>query len=159
MSELWRQAGRSVGRAGRLAHSRPSCAVNRNGNRETPRVVSVRPGRIDHEVEFVGVDLAHFGIGHFGSVEWGVGEVREPAHTPRVAVLHPRHRIRWELRPREQEGLAQAFDLNARTGRSARNNLESLVEWVPRPRQCHPCEQLQNRGNCGCFKSGLTPGD
>src|SRR5277367_3143676 len=36
------------------------------------------------------------------------------------------------------------------------NNLESLVEWVPRPRQCHPCEQLQNRGNCGCFKPGLT---
>src|ERR1700683_5311256 len=34
--------------------------------------------------------------------------------------------------------------------------LESLVEWVPRPRQCHSCEQLQNRGNCGCFKPGLT---
>jgi len=141
---------------GCLAHSRPSCAVNRNGNRETPRVVSVRPGRVDHEVELVGVDLAHFGIGHFGQDEWGVGEVREPAHTPRVAVLHPRHRIRWELRPRDQEWLAQAFDLNARTGRSAMNNLESLVEWVPRPRQCHPCEQLQNRGNCGCFKPGLT---
>jgi hypothetical protein len=35
-------------------------------------------------------------------------------------------------------------------------NLESLVEWVPRPRQCHSCEQLQNRENCGCFKPGLT---
>src|SRR5580658_4460422 len=34
--------------------------------------------------------------------------------------------------------------------------LESLVEWVPRPRQCHSCEQLQNRENCGCFKPGLT---
>ena len=120
-------------------------------------MVGVRPDRVDHEGKSISAfDLAHFGIGHYGPDELGVGEVREPAHTPRVAVLHPRHRIRWELRPREQEGLAQAFDLNARTGRSARNNLESLVEWVPRPRQCHPCEQLQNRGNCGCFKPGLT---
>jgi hypothetical protein len=141
-----------------LAHSRPSRAVNRNGNRETLRMVSVRPGRVDHEVELVGVDPAHFCIGHFGPDEWGIGAVREPAHTPRVAVLHPRHRIRRALRPRQQEWLAQAFDLNARTARSARNNLESLVEWVPRPRQCHPCEQLQRRENCGCFKSGLTGG-
>ena len=78
----------------RMFSSRPSRAGNRNGNRETPRVVSVRLGRVDHEVEFVGVDLAHLGIGHFGPDEWGVGKVREPAHTPRVAVLHPRHRIR-----------------------------------------------------------------
>ena len=38
-------------------------------------------------------------------------------------------------------------------------DLETAVECIPRPRQCHPCEQLQNRGNCGCFKPGLTLGE
>jgi hypothetical protein len=142
---------------GRSAHSLPSRAVNSSGNSGTPRVVGVRPDRVDHEAEPVSaVDLAHFGIGHFGPDELGAGEVKEPVDTPRVAVLHPRRRIRQALRPREQEWLAQAFDLNARMGRSARNNLESLVEWVPRPRQCHPYERLQNRENCGCFISGIT---
>ncbi len=37
-----------------------------------------------------------------------------------------------------------------------RADLETAVECIPRPRQCHHCEQLQNRGNCGCFKPGLT---
>jgi hypothetical protein len=35
-------------------------------------------------------------------------------------------------------------------------DLETAVECVPRPRQCHPGEQLQNRGNCGCPKPVLT---
>ena len=39
-----------------------------------------------------------------------------------------------------------------------RADLETAVECIPRPRQCHHCEQLQNRGNCGCFKPGLTFG-
>ena len=139
---------------GWLAHSRPSCAVNRNGNRGTPRVVGVRPDRVDHEAEFVSaVHLAHFGIGHFGPDELGVGEVREPVHTPRVVVLHARHRIRRALRPREQEWLAQAFDLNARTGRSARNNIESLVEWVGGPER-----SLLPSGLCdGRTSSPLAP--
>jgi hypothetical protein len=37
-----------------------------------------------------------------------------------------------------------------------RADLETAVECIPRLRQCHPCEQLQSRGNCGCFKPGLT---
>jgi hypothetical protein len=37
-------------------------------------------------------------------------------------------------------------------------DLETAVECIPRPRQCHPCEQLQNRGNCGCLTPGLTVG-
>ena len=67
-------------------------------------MVGVRPDRVDHEEEFVSaVDLARFGMGHFGPVESGVGKVGELANTLRAVVLHPRHRIRRALRPREQE--------------------------------------------------------
>ena len=89
---------------GRLAHSRPSRAASRNGSRGTPRVVGVRVDQVDHGAEVVrALDLAHFGIGHFGPAESGVGEVRELVNTPRVVVLHPKHRMRRALRPREQE--------------------------------------------------------
>ena len=36
-----------------------------------------------------------------------------------------------------------------------RADLETAVECLPRPRQWHPA-RLHHRGNCGCFKPGLT---
>ena len=104
MSELWRQAGRSLGRAERLAHSRPSCAVSRNGNSGTPGVFGVRPDRVDHEEQFIGaVDLARYTISHVGPDELGFGEVIEPVNALRVAILQQEHRARTVFRPREEE--------------------------------------------------------
>ena len=85
---------------GWLAHSRPSRAASRNGSRGTPRTVGVGLDQVDYGAEVVRPgDLAHFGIGHFGPTESGVGEVREMVNTLRVVVLHPKHRMRRALRP------------------------------------------------------------
>jgi hypothetical protein len=97
------------GLPGMSAHTRPSCAVSRNGNRRTPCVFGVRPDRIDHEVEFVGtVDLARYVIGHVGPDELGFGEVIEPVNALRVAILQQEHRIRRVFRPREQKQMIGA---------------------------------------------------
>ena len=93
----------------RLAHSRPTRAVSRNGNRGTPGVLGVRPDRDDHEVEFVGaVDLARYTIGHIGPDELGFGEVIEPVNTLRVVILQQEHGAGRVFRPREQEEMIGA---------------------------------------------------
>src|ERR1700733_9588681 len=109
MSEFWRQASRSLGRAERLGHSRPSCAVSRNGNSGTLGVFGVRPDRVDHEEQFVGaVDLARYTISHVGLDELGFGEVIEPVNALRVAILQQEYRTRTVFRPRKQEQMIGA---------------------------------------------------
>ena len=64
----------------------------------------VRPGRFDHQVEFIGaVDLARYAVRLIRRDELGVGEVVQSINALGVAVLHQQHRTRTVFRPREQE--------------------------------------------------------
>ena len=74
-----------------------------------PKVVGVRPGRFDHQVEFTGaVDVARSTVRLIGRDEMGCVEVVRTMNALDVAVLHREHRARPKVRPREFDQLAQA---------------------------------------------------
>ena len=74
-----------------------------------PNVLSVRPGRFDHQVEFTGVvDAARIAVRLIRRDELGLVQVARTINALDVAVLHQEHRTRPKARPRELDQLAQA---------------------------------------------------
>ena len=92
-----------------LVDTRPSRAFSRNRNVGIPSVSGVRPGRFDHQVEFIGaVDVTRH-IGPPDQAEMGrVDDVAQIINALSVAVPDQERRAPAILRPRELDQLAQS---------------------------------------------------
>jgi hypothetical protein len=97
--------------AGSSEHSQPSCAVGVKGSGEKPRVFDVPAERCARDLKTADtIDCAHFAMRHVGSLEPGVGKVRNPAGEIHFAFLRSKHRTQMTFLLQDCEHLAQADD-------------------------------------------------
>ena len=118
-----------------LGQRQPSRAVSRNRNYRTSIVLNVPPERCARELEVAeAIDCAYFAIRRAGSSKKGIGQVSKPATEMHVAFQQPGHRTQMNFGLRDCEHLTQPDD-SARRAERQRKNVETYVEYLPRPRR------------------------
>jgi hypothetical protein len=143
-------------RGRRSRHSPPSYAVSGNRKYRTFIVLNVPPERCARELEVAeAFDGAYFAIRLVGSSRVGIGEVGKPATEMHVAFQQSGHRTEMNVGLRDCEHLAQPDD-SAKRDERQQKNVETRVEYLPRPRRWARKLQLHYRANCGRSKPGLT---
>ncbi len=109
---------------------------------------------LNDQADVIGaVDMGRYVVGRTGPRE-GFSKVAPPMNAPAVAVLHQDTARGEASRLREQEQLAQGLMLS-QPRLASKRNLETFVEYLPRPRQWGP--QSRRHWRRGCCLSALLP--